>query len=83
MKPSIHPLYYRAATIQCACGSRLTVGATKEHMEIEICSHCHPFYTGQERMVDTAGRVERYARLMQKSAGKKKAQKASLKGKGK
>lgn len=61
MKSSIHPKYYQA-TITCACGNTFTVGSTRESMRVDICSKCHPFYTGTQRIVDTAGRVERFRR---------------------
>ena len=60
MKPDIHPIYYPNAKITCACGNIFTVGATQPSYEVEVCSACHPFYTGKEKMLDTAGRVERF-----------------------
>ncbi|OHA63261.1 MAG: 50S ribosomal protein L31 [Candidatus Wildermuthbacteria bacterium RIFCSPHIGHO2_01_FULL_47_27] len=67
MKKDIHPQYYPQAHVQCACGNRFTVGSTKEYFEVEICSNCHPFYTGREKIVDTLGRVEKFRkRLAQK-----------------
>lgn len=66
MKKDIHPPYYQA-TVKCACGNIFTVGSTKKEMEVEICSQCHPFYTGGSKIVDAAGRVERFkARLAKK-----------------
>ena len=59
MKKNIHPKYYEAQ-IECACGRKLNVGATKEKMAVEICSACHPFYSGKEKLVDAAGRVEKF-----------------------
>ncbi len=59
MKTGIHPKYVQA-TITCACGNTFTVGSTRENMRVDICSKCHPFYTGTQRIVDTAGRVERF-----------------------
>ncbi|HEX6799522.1 MAG TPA: 50S ribosomal protein L31 [Ktedonobacterales bacterium] len=61
MKPGIHPKYVQA-TVTCACGNTFTVGSTRENMRVDICSKCHPFYTGTQRIVDTAGRVERFRR---------------------
>ena len=61
MKSGIHPKYVQA-TITCACGNTFTVGSTRENMRVDICSKCHPFYTGTQRIVDTAGRVERFRR---------------------
>ena len=60
MKKDIHPNYFPNAQVKCACGTTYTVGSTKEYMEIEICSNCHPFITGKQRLVDTAGRVEKF-----------------------
>ena len=59
MKTGIHPKYVEA-TVTCACGNTFTVGSTKPTLRVDICSKCHPFYTGQQRLVDTAGRVERF-----------------------
>ena len=62
MKDNIHPQYYEDAKVVCACGNSFTVGATKKLMKVEVCSQCHPFFTGERRMMDTAGRVERFKR---------------------
>ena len=62
MKEKIHPTYYPDATATCSCGNTFTIGATREEMRVELCSKCHPFYTGEQRVVDTAGRVERFRR---------------------
>ena len=62
MKKDIHPQFFRQATITCSCGNSYTAGATKESIRVEICSQCHPFYTGQQRVVDTEGRIERLRR---------------------
>jgi large subunit ribosomal protein L31 len=62
MKKDIHPRFFREATVICSCGNTFTTGATKESMRVEICSQCHPFYTGQQRVVDTEGRIERLRR---------------------
>lgn len=66
MKEDIHPKYYPKARVQCSCGKSFVVGSTKEFMEIEICSNCHPFYTGKEKIVDTMGRVEKFKKRMAK-----------------
>ena len=66
MKTDIHPKYPPAATVSCACGNEFKVGSTKERLEIEICSKCHPFYTGGSKIVDTAGRVEKYRQRLAK-----------------
>jgi large subunit ribosomal protein L31 len=62
MKPKIHPEYYTDAKVICACGNTFTTGSTKKVMKVELCSKCHPFYTGEQRVVDTLGRVERFKR---------------------
>lgn len=67
MKKGIHPTYNSDATTTCACGSSFAVGSTKAKQEIEICSQCHPFYTGQEKTLDAAGRVEKFKARMAKS----------------
>ena len=60
MKTGIHPTYYPDATITCACGTVHHIGSTVEKMQVEICAACHPFYTGQDKIMDTAGRVEKF-----------------------
>ena len=60
MRKDIHPTYYEKAHVKCACGNTFIVGATKEKIEVEICYKCHPFYTGEEKLIDTAGRVEKF-----------------------
>lgn len=60
MKSETHPTYFPEATVVCACGRKFTVGSTKEKLEVEICSNCHPFYTGNEKILDAAGRVEKF-----------------------
>ncbi len=64
MKPSIHPTYYHDARVVCACGNTFTTGSTQQEMHIDVCGKCHPFYTGQQRIVDTAGQVERFRRRL-------------------
>ncbi len=60
MKEKIHPKYFPEAKVSCSCGNTFTTGSTKPSLKVELCSACHPFYTGEKRMVDTAGRVERF-----------------------
>jgi large subunit ribosomal protein L31 len=75
MKQNIHPKYYEKATVRCACGNTFTVGSTKELIDVEICSKCHPFYTGKEKIVDAMGRVEKFRkRLAKKEELKKRKQ---------
>jgi large subunit ribosomal protein L31 len=62
MKTGIHPNYYPEATVTCSCGRSYTTGATKPELRVEICNQCHPFFTGEQRIVDTEGRVERLKR---------------------
>jgi large subunit ribosomal protein L31 len=67
MKPDIHPKYYPHARVICACGHTWTTGATQPEIRVDVCSNCHPFFTGEQRIVDTAGRVDRFRmRLLQK-----------------
>lgn len=62
MKENIHPEYHKT-TVTCACGAKFETGSTREDLRVEICSQCHPFYTGErQRFVDTGGRVERFRR---------------------
>jgi len=67
MKKEIHPQYYDEAKVHCACGNNFTVGATKPDIEIEICSKCHPFYTGQSKLLDRGGRVDKFKKRLAKS----------------
>ena len=62
MKTEIHPQYFAEATVTCSCGNTWQTGATKAAIKVEICSQCHPFFTGEQRIVDTEGRVERLRR---------------------
>ena len=66
MKNNIHPKYYAKAQISCACGNAFIMGSTKEKIEVEICSNCHPFYSGKGKLVDTAGRIEKFKRRLAK-----------------
>jgi large subunit ribosomal protein L31 len=59
-KNDIHPKYYPEAKVTCACGNTFTVGATFPEISVDICSKCHPFYTGEQKLIDTAGRVEKF-----------------------
>ena len=64
MKRGIHPEYYPNAKVICACGRTWTTGSTKKEIRTEMCSECHPFFTGEQRIVDTAGQVERFERRL-------------------
>jgi large subunit ribosomal protein L31 len=69
MKTDIHPKY-ELSTIKCACGNTIEVGSTKKEISVEICSHCHPFFTGKQKLVDTAGRIERFRKKYEKFQNK-------------
>jgi large subunit ribosomal protein L31 len=68
MKEKIHPKYFAEAKVSCSCGNTFVTGSTKPTLKVELCSACHPFYTGEKRMVDTAGRVERFRQRYAKDA---------------
>ena len=72
MKADIHPQYTDQAKITCACGATFAIGSTKKEIHVEICSTCHPFYTGTEKLIDTAGRVEKFKSRQSKASPKKK-----------
>ena len=77
MKKDIHPTYYPDAKVTCACGNVFTVGSTQKEIHVEICSMCHPFYTGKQKLLDTARRVEKF----QERLAKKEKVAAGRKGK--
>lgn len=60
MKANIHPEYYNDAVVKCACGEEFITGSTKKELRVEICSKCHPFFTGKQKLLDSGGRVERF-----------------------
>lgn len=62
MKAKIHPEYHNDAKVVCSCGNTFTTGSTRKVLRVELCSKCHPFFTGEQKIVDTAGRVERFKR---------------------
>jgi len=62
MKDKIHPEYYTDAEVTCSCGNKFTTGSTRKQLKVEVCGKCHPFYTGERRMMDTGGRVEKFRR---------------------
>lgn len=68
MKKEIHPPYFEKAQVKCACGHTFTVGSTKEKLQTEICHKCHPFFTGKEKLIDAAGKVERFKARRAKAA---------------
>lgn len=75
MKKDIHPKYFDKAEVSCACGAKYDFGSTKEKINVEICSNCHPFYTGTDKVMDTAGRVEKFKARKAAAGTKKKIEK--------
>ena len=71
MKADIHP-EYQLTTVHCGCGHTFTTRSTKAELHVEICSACHPFYTGKQKLVDTGGRVERFQRRLEKAGGSRR-----------
>ncbi len=71
MKKDIHPKYFEKAKTTCVCGATYDFGSTKETINVEICGNCHPFYTGNEKVLDTAGRVEKFKTRATKATVKK------------
>lgn len=69
MKQGIHP-QYEEATVVCACGNTFTTRSTRKELRVDVCSKCHPFYTGEQRMMDTAGQVDRFMRRLQTAQSK-------------
>lgn len=65
MKANIHPQYFDKAQVVCACGNRFTTGSTVELIHVELCNKCHPFYTGEQRFVDTASRIQKFQKKQQ------------------
>jgi large subunit ribosomal protein L31 len=60
MKEKIHPKYFTDANVTCSCGNTFTTGSTRQTLRVELCNKCHPFFTGEQKIIDTAGRVERF-----------------------
>ena len=67
MKEGIHPEYHPEATASCSCGNEIVVGSTATEMTVEVCSSCHPFYTGKQKLVDVAGRIDKFKKRMEQS----------------
>ncbi len=84
MKQDIHPKYYPTAKVKCACGNAFTTGSTKPEIQVEICYNCHPFFTGKEKILDVAGKVEKFkARRAKAAAAPKIVKKVRAKKKAK
>jgi len=75
MKKDIHPQYHKDAKVICACGNTFTTGSTVKEIRVELCSACHPFYTGKQKLVDTAGRVDKFKAKMAKQVTMSKERK--------
>jgi len=71
-KKDTHPKYYPEAKVKCACGNTFTIGSTKPEIETEICFSCHPFYTGKEKIMESAGQVQKFRKKIEKSKKFKK-----------
>lgn len=82
MKQAIHPAYAEKAKIACACGNEIIVGSTMEELHVELCSNCHPFFTGKQKLIDTARRVDKFQkRVDAKADATKRSKRAKLKEK--
>lgn len=79
MKPDIHPVYHSPAQVACVCGNTWETGSTSEKIEVEICSNCHPLFTGKQKLVDTAGRVDRFRARMSKKSDEPAKKKSKVK----
>lgn len=78
MKASIHPEWHKDAKVKCVCGNQFTTGSTSPEIRVEICSACHPFFTGQQKFVDTQGQVEKFSKALETSKSKKEAREQIL-----
>ncbi len=67
MKDGIHPKYFQATVVCASCGTTFTVGSTRPDLRVDVCSNCHPFFTGKQTIVDTTGQVERFQRRLERS----------------
>jgi large subunit ribosomal protein L31 len=73
MKTDIHPRYNEEITVTCVCGHSFKTGSTSDKIQVEVCSNCHPFYTGKSKLVDAAGRVDKFQQRLKETAAKQKA----------
>ena len=76
MKQGIHPQYYNDCQVSCACGNKFTTGSTSEKIEVDVCSKCHPFFTGQQKFVDIKGRIDKFNEKMAKGKASKETKTA-------
>ncbi len=81
MKAKIHPQYYPACQVTCACGNNFTTGSTLPEIKVDICSQCHPFFTGKMKFIDTMGRVEKFSQQFKAAQAKKFIKKSDRKKK--
>jgi len=81
MKKKIHPMYYKEASQECACGAVFNIPSTQKETKTEICSKCHPFYTGKTKMIDSAGQLDKFKKRMIMTKNIKKKTKTSKKSK--
>lgn len=79
MKTDIHPTYHAKVQISCACGNTITTGSTEREIQVEVCSNCHPFYTGKQKLVDTTGRVDKFQQRLSETAEMQAAKKGTKK----
>jgi large subunit ribosomal protein L31 len=75
MKKDIHPKYFPNAKVTCSCGNTFEIGSTQEELKVEVCSACHPYYTGTSKFIDTAGRVDKFREKIKKAQEFKNQQK--------
>lgn len=75
MRKDIHPQYYQDAKVKCACGNSFVVGSTIQEISLGICSACHPFFTGKDKIVDTRGRVDKFKKKLEKFSEKSRTRK--------
>lgn len=78
-KTGIHPTYYPEAKITCSCGAEYTIGSTRESLKVDICRACHPYYSGNQKFIDTAGRVDRFREKMEAAKSRQAAKSKKIK----
>ena len=78
MKANVHPVFFENAQVVCVCGNRFVTGSTQEMIHVELCSKCHPFYTGEQRFVDRGSRIQRFQDKQQKAQQYKATKKAKV-----
>lgn len=72
MKKDIHPVYHSDVKVKCACGNTFVLGSTQESLQVEVCSNCHPFYTGQDKLMDRMGQIQKFKTRLSKKTAKTK-----------